>query len=426
MKFPKLPRIGLRMVKSAIAVFICFIVYYFFRPNGIVFYSQLAVLWCIQPLRESTLSKAWQRAIGTLNGALFGLVAILIDQKYISSNKFGNLIYAALTSLCIIAIIYVTLLIKKRDASYFSCVVFLSIVVNHIGDVNPYIFVFNRVLDTMIGIAIGMLINGFHLPRRKRKDILFVSGMDDTLLSSDEKLSAYSIVELNRMIADGVKFTLSTGRTPASIIEPMRGIHLKLPVIAMNGAVLYDICKHEYRYAYIINKELTEKLTAFLDQYDVNYFLNILLDNILIIQYKELKNEAEKDIYQKLSQSPYRNYTNKNFLNAGECIYFMLVEHSEVIEEIYHALLQTDMSRHVKMITYPSHDYEGYAYIKIYNKNASRKNMLEYLKKDTQMDNVVTFGTIEGQYDVLIDKNDSNQVVKILKKMYEPVFWKQN
>ena len=52
--------------------------------------------------------------------------------------------------------------------------------------------------------------------------------------------------------------------------------------------------------------------------------------------------------------------------------------------------------------------------------------MLEYLKKDTQMDNVVTFGTIEGQYDVLIDKNDSNQVVKILKKMYEPVFWKQN
>lgn len=54
------------------------------------------------------------------------------------------------------AILYTTVLLKK-NASYFSTVVFLSIVVNHIGDQNPLLFVFNRVLDTMIGIVLAML-----------------------------------------------------------------------------------------------------------------------------------------------------------------------------------------------------------------------------------------------------------------------------
>ena len=55
------------------------------------------------------------------------------------------------------AILYTTVLLKKKNASYFSTVVFLSIVVNHIGDQNPLLFVFNRVLDTMIGIVLASL-----------------------------------------------------------------------------------------------------------------------------------------------------------------------------------------------------------------------------------------------------------------------------
>ena len=69
--------------------------------------------------------------------------------------------------------------------------------------------------------------------------------MDDTLLSEEQKLSPYSLVELNRMLADGANFTVSTMRTPASLIEPLRGVKLNLPVIAMDGAVMYDLNKHE-------------------------------------------------------------------------------------------------------------------------------------------------------------------------------------
>ena len=46
----------------------------------------------------------------------------------------GEFAYALLVATTIIAVIYVTLLLRKKDASYFSCVVFLSIVVIHIRD----------------------------------------------------------------------------------------------------------------------------------------------------------------------------------------------------------------------------------------------------------------------------------------------------
>ena len=70
---------------------------------------------------------------------------------------------------------------------------------------------------------------------------------------------------------------------------------------------------------------------------------------------------------------------------------------------------------------YNSDDYPGYAYIKIYNKNASKSNMLEYLKQDLGIEKVVSFGTIPNKYDVLIEPGDMNQVVRVIRKMYEPV-----
>ena len=158
--------------------------------------------------------------------------------------------------------------------------------------------------------------------------------MDDTLLSEEQKLSPYSLVELNRMLADGANFMVSTMRTPASLIEPLRGGKLKLPVIAMDGAVMYDLNKHEYLRAYVISRETVESLQRFLDSFGINYFMNMILDNMLVIQYQELQNDAEKDIYDKMHTSLYRNYTTMNLLPEAECVYFMIIQPKQRIQTI--------------------------------------------------------------------------------------------
>lgn len=99
----------------------------------------------------------------------------------------------------------------------------------------------------------------------------------------------------------------------------------------------------------------------------------------------------------------------------------MVVDKITKIEQLYKILDQTfDLSKY-KVLKYVSKDYPGYAYIKIYHKDATKQNMISILKQYVQKDRIVTFGSIEGKYDYLIKDNDSNQVIKLLQKLYEPL-----
>lgn len=418
----KIPGIGMRIIKSAVAVAICYIINWFRGGLGMVFYSQLAALWCIQMYRSNTTKNAMQRTIGTVVGAIYGLIFLLVNPYISHSNSMGKFASEMIISFMIIVVLYTTVLLKHKQSSYFSCVVFLSIVVNHVGDINPYLFVWNRFLDTMIGIAVGIAVNDIRLGFKTDKKTLFISGIDDMLLDENESLSAFSKVELNRMIDSGMKFTVSTMRTPASIIEPMKEIRLQLPVIAMNGAVLYDTNMHSYIKAYVISKETSQEVVKHIENSGLNYYSNVIIDDMLVIYYKDTEDLVNKELVQKLRSSPYRNYVKRPLPEDESVVYFMILDKKDKIAEFYNHLMEKGLTKSLRVITYDSTDYSGYSYIKIYNKNATKENMIEYLKDYTEINDVVTFGTIEGQYDVFIDTDDVNKVVREVRKRYEPIF----
>ena len=47
--------------------------------------------------------------------------------------------------------------------------------------------------------------------------------------------------------------------------------------------------------------------------------------------------------------------------------------------------------------------------------------MLKYLKNYLGIEKTVTFGSIEGKYDVIVGAGDTNKVVREIRKRYEPV-----
>lgn len=422
----KIPRVGHRILKSSFSVLLCFIVYLIRGREGIPFYSMLAALWCIRPYIGSSLEMALQRTLGTFVGAGFGLLVLLIKLSCLPQNHFGKeLIYDVLVALAIIPIIWLTVLLHHQNASYFSCVVFLSIVVNHIGDENPYIFVLNRVLDTMIGIVIGIGINSFHFPSRKQRDVLFVSGIDDTLIAGKEELSTYSKREINYMLDDGLNFTISTMRTPASLQNLLNGIRLRLPIIAMDGAVLYDMNENSFIRAFVISYDTSVEILSLVKENGFHCFSNVIIDDCLLIYYEELENEAERKVFEKLHSSPYRNYIKAPLPEKTSVVYFMIVDETQKLQEFYDVLKEKGYENSLKILFYPSKEYPGYSYIKIYNKNACRENMLVYLKDMTGLTETVTFGSVPEKYDVQVVGKDTNQVARTLRKMYEVPVWRQ-
>ena len=421
-KHKPLPPIGARIIKSSLGSLIC-VGIYFIREllpigSGIPFYSILAVLWCIQPYTTSTLDKAKLRTIGTFLGAAFGLVFLLVFRALGGANKAVVYVTACLM---LIPILYTTVLLEKRNASYFSCVVFLTIAINHSFDENPYLFAFNRVLDTLIGIGVGVLLNSAHRPVKRKENILYVSGIDSVLVSSREVMIPYNKVELNRLIAQGVHFTISPIRTPASMMEPLNGINLKLPVIAMDGAVLYDIRENRYLDVFALERETAIQVESIIEEAGAHAFVNVLRDNTLLIYYGDFQNDAERDMFARLRRSPYRNYTGKQYRGDGEreqVLYIMALtrtDHAQIIA----GRIRQSLGTSVRVMLYPASGYEGYTYLKVYAADACKANMLKILQKRVGVEKVITFGSIPGQYDVYVHDDGGNSAVKMLKKLYE-------
>ncbi len=417
MKKINLPHIGQRIIKSSASVLLCYIIYFLRGRSGMPFYSMLAALWCIQPYTGKTYKMAAQRITGTIVGAVFGLASILLE-IYVF-DIYDNFWGFFMNALFIIPVLYTTVLMHKKNASYFSCSVYLSIAVNHMADAAPYIFVMNRVLDTFIGIAAGIIVNYARLPRKKNKDCLFITILDDMISPVKEELSSYSKIELNRMIDEGMKFTIATMRTPASLIKPLEGVNLEFPVIAMDGAALYDLKENAYLTAYVISYDSCGKLTGMIRSENMNCFISALCDDTLIIFYKDLVNKAEKDIFQELKCSPYRNYVRREPSSLDRTIYIMVIDETMKINAFYQKLIDSGLDRKFKILCYTSNRYEGFSYIKIYNRNASIDNMIQHLMSASCLKSK---NLIQAEND---KRNNFDDIVKSLKRGYEPFIFKK-
>ena len=293
------------------------------------------------------------------------------------------------------------------------------IVVIHMVDKNCFLFVWNRFLDTMIGIIIGVTVNLFHLPRKKQTDILFISGLDDTLLNKEYHLNDYCKVELNRMLDQGMNFTISTMRPPAAIIEALTDIRLKLPVIAMDGAVLYDTTNKRYLQKIELTQEDKIKVQNLLDEMKLVYFANVVIDDTLLIYHQKPDNEIQQKLIEELRTSPYRNYINRPLPPQETVVYFMMIYPTLKAQQIFSALADAGLLQKLKILFYPSNDYPGHSYIKIFNQYATRSNMIEMFKRQLGIEKTVTFGTIPGKYDYVVQEGNTNQVVHTLKKIFE-------
>lgn len=71
-------------------------------------------------------------------------------------------------------------------------------------------------------------------------NVLYVSDLDGTLLNNQQKLDDEAVNILNQLIEQGNHFTVATARSIESVREILKDVHLKLPIILINGVFVYD------------------------------------------------------------------------------------------------------------------------------------------------------------------------------------------
>ncbi len=74
---------------------------------------------------------------------------------------------------------------------------------------------------------------------------LYVTDLDGTLLTREERVSSYSLEKLNGLIEEGMLLTYATARSAQSAQRAVKGLSLHVPAILYNGGLIYDFEKKE-------------------------------------------------------------------------------------------------------------------------------------------------------------------------------------
>ena len=165
------PKVGMRTIKTAVAVVLAYLV---FVPIGLLvpvqysggsapFYACIAAVICMQSSVDQTVNQGISRLIGTAIGGCLGLLLLAMG-NLLSSPMIMCLTLGAGTILCI----WVCNLIKQPSACSISVVVLCVILFNHTGP-DRYSYALNRMFETGVGVMMAVVVNRA-LPDHREKE----------------------------------------------------------------------------------------------------------------------------------------------------------------------------------------------------------------------------------------------------------------
>lgn len=168
-----LPHIGMRTVKTAVAVTLSYLI---FVPFGLLYnesypgvlayigplYACIPCVVCMQSSVEQTLQVGLARFLGVLIGAVIGALMILIPEPLLQFWLFK----AVMLGLSCVLGIWICMLLHRPAACTMACILpcVMAISGGITGSERHY-YAIARVLETMVGVSVAFLINSL-LPTR--------------------------------------------------------------------------------------------------------------------------------------------------------------------------------------------------------------------------------------------------------------------
>ncbi len=196
MKFPNLPHIGMRKVKSAIAVVLSFLIWQIVRIPFPQFeihplFGYLYSIGEMRPTAQKTKQFGWWRIKATLIGLCIGFCALPISISY--GAYAGNgilyiLVDIALFVFGVILALCLAELFKCGNLCGIAAMVFvICLVRDRNANVNIYLYAILRVFETLLGVFSAWVVNNFidkHTEEKEKNNKKECSNMKNITISN--------------------------------------------------------------------------------------------------------------------------------------------------------------------------------------------------------------------------------------------------
>lgn len=221
---------------------------------------------------------------------------------------------------------------------------------------------------------------------------LFVTDLDGTLINSKREVPKRSLEILNKLIDKGVNFTVATARTPATAVEILQDLNLKLPVALMNGVLIYDTKELKYIDIKGIEKESAHKVLDIFKAYNKNPLVYGVKDNHLWVYHKDFENVYEYNFYKERVDKRLKTFVQienyKESIIEANIINFVAFDNYEKIKKIAKEIESIEGIT----VNYYKDVYEDCYFLEAYSSEASKANGIKYLSKYIDYSKVICFG----------------------------------
>lgn len=221
---------------------------------------------------------------------------------------------------------------------------------------------------------------------------LFVTDLDGTLINKNRQVTKKTEKIINQLIKYGMNFTVATARTPATAVEILQNLNLKLPVALMNGVLIYDTKELKYIDIKDINVESVYKVLDIFEKYNKNPLVYGISDNHLWVYHKEFENVYEYNFYKERVNKKLKTFVKisdyKKSILKSSIINFVAFDEFEKIKNIAEEINKIEGIN----VNYYKDVYEDCYFLEAYSSEASKANGIKYLSKYINYENVICFG----------------------------------
>lgn len=381
------PHIGQRIVKTAVAVFLCMVIYYGRGYWGSSMPTEAAItaIVCMQPFVSTAAEFAISRFIASLIGGAWGLALLLLLSVAPALGENMVILYG-LMGIGILLSLYSTILIDKPDTSSLAAIVFICVVAAYPDIQEPLKQSYVRMLDILIGTGVAIFVNTFRLPRVKRENLVFFVKTEDLVPDNLSRITPAAMFRLNSLYNDGARICLCSEHAPAFFALQMNPAKFSVPMVVMDGAAIYDADENRYLWCERMLEKDSTDLKARMEKQGISFFTYTIHKDRTCIFHNGKMRDEESDVFERMRRSPYRRYLEDDAYDQSEIIYLKVIAKEDEIGKIEESLKDLLTRGTVRHVIRHQAGGEKLSSLYIYHHDAVQEKTKERVMKMLQVD----------------------------------------
>lgn len=220
--------------------------------------------------------------------------------------------------------------------------------------------------------------------------VLYVTDLDGTLLNQKDRINPQSIAIINDLVDRGMLFTYATARSLVSASVVTAGLSTNIPVIAYNGAFIFQPDTGEVLSREDFSREEMAYATNVIRANGVCSLVYSFIDGVEKVSW--LSGQENEGIKRYLSlrkgDRRLRPVEDQEKLYQGEIFYFTCIGEKDELQPVYDILSKDERYR----CTIQQELYRPEYFCEIMPAGATKAHAIQKLKKIWNCDRVISFG----------------------------------